>query len=686
MEPASQLEQLFGTALELEQRVEGLHPDAAPSLSAETIRQTLIGFAVDQLTSAHGLPIAEEPRFNPLLTMNRLIKGGEPGGTDGSLSIQHICQLKFIEFFFNHLEGAYDLHPFSYNALQHQQFGFARCLLEEPSALLDPRHSVREFFEATVRACKGYDDTSGPRALEVLEQIKSTTLGAVADSDPTADSFAKAKTGFNAFLHSYDQRLSQLERLVIERQESQLLLQNVRTTVTEVITRALSGKRLPVFVVDFLRRTWSKYLYVLYLRQGVESEEWRQAISDMYQLIWSVATRDAEELKRRMRGPLPQALGRIRADLGTFHHTLPVDKLFAALEAIHIAIIRGKEPDPEVFKIKRVAEDVKVVMRTGIFEHVIRPSSEIMAAEPGGWYKIHNRGLTSRVKLVERNTAQGYLLFANYSGVLSARMEFDKYLEGLHNHDIELLDLGPVFDPSFSFALERLAEFVDGLARDVAQQEEREFARRERVAREEREREERRAREEKERQELLAKAELEKKREVEEQLRRLEEEMRRREAEELERQRREEEETRRRYEEELAFKRQLEEETIRKEEEARRAVAQKAEEQKQARDEALRRALGELEQLEVGGMVELIDEQNESQVCALSMKLKSTGKLVFVDRTGRKVAEYLPEQMARKVIEGSATVIDYEAASDKRMDDLRWMRYAGPGAGTPAPR
>jgi hypothetical protein len=684
MEPTPvQLERLLGTALELDERVDRINQGANPSLSADALRSTLIGFAVDQLTTGQGTPIAEEPRFNPLLTVNRLIKDGEGASPAASLSIQHICQLKFVEFFFNYLEGAFDLHPFSYNALQHQQFGFARCLLEEPATLIDPQHPVREFFEASVRACKGFDDTSGPRALDVLEQIRSTTLGAVADSDLTRDSFTKAQQGFAAFMQGYDQRLSQLERLVIERQETQLLLNNVRTTVADVISRALSGKRLPLFIVDFLRRTWSKYLYVVYLRQGVESDQWRQAISDMYQLIWSVATRDAEELKRRMREQLPHALGRIRAGLGTFHHNLPVDKLFAALEAFHIAIIRGKEPDKELFKIKRVAEDAKVIMRTGIFEHVIRPADEIMAAEPGGWYKIHNRGLTSRVKLVERNTAQGYLLFANYSGVLSARMAFDKYLMGLGNHEIEILDLGAVFEPSFTSALERLTDFVDNLSRDVAQQEERENERRARVAREEREREERRAREERERRELLAKAELDKRREVEEQLRKLEEEVRRRDAEEAERRRLEEEEERRHHEAELAFKRQLEEETIRKEEEARRAVAQKAEEQKQAREEALRRAIAELEQLEVGGMVELLDEDNESQVCALSMKLKSTGKLVFVDRTGRKIAEYQPEQLAEKVIQGSATVIDYEAATDKRMDDLRWMRYAGPGAGAP---
>ncbi len=681
-----QLERLFATALDLDQRVANLNPETTPpSLSGEEVRDTLIGFAVDQLTLGHGAPIADEPRFNPLLTVNRLLKERESESDDGSLSIQHICQLKFTEFFFNHVEEAFDLHPYAYNALQHQQFGFARCLLDDTGQLADPEHPVRGFFEATVRASKGFDDTSGPRALEVLEQIRSTTLGAVADADPTAESFAKARQGFGAFMQGYDQRLSQLERLVVERQEAQLLLHNVRTTVSEVISRALSGKRLPMFVVDFLRRTWSKYLYVLYLRQGVESEEWRQAISDMYQLIWSVATRDAEELKRRMRGPLPQALGRIRADLGTFHHNLPVEKLFAALEAIHIHIIRGKEPDKEVFKIKRVAEDAKMVMRTGIFDQVIRPSQDILAAEPGGWYRIHNRGLTSRVKLVERNTVQGYMLFANYSGVLSARMEFDAFIDGLRKHDIELLDLGPIFDPAFGVALERLEGFVESLSRDVAQQEEREWARRERVAREEREREVRRRREEEERQALLAVAEQNKRREVEEQLRRLEAEARRREAEELARQRQEEEEARLRHDAELAFKRQLEEETIRKEEEARRAAVQKVEEQKQAREEALRRAEAELEQLEVGGMVELIDERNDSQICALSMKLKSTGKLVFVDRTGRKVAEYQPQQLAEKIIEGSATVIDYEAATDKRMDDLRWMRYAGPGSGTPAP-
>ena len=242
------------------------------------------------------------------------------------------------------------------------------------------------------------------------------------------------------------------------------------------------------------------------------------------------------------------------------------------------------------------------------------------------------------------------MLFSDYSGVLGAKFNFSEFTAQFRKGAIRPIDMTPAFEPAMKQALGRLERYIAKINEQISSKE--------------KEIEERRLRE----------AELARERQLQRQKM---ERKRREEQEEAERKRREEQEEAERKErirQELELKRQLEEETRREEEEAKAEAERKAEEIRRQREEALNKALAEVDLLEPGGMVELVDENRDIKICSLSLKLKRTGKLVFADRTGRRVAEHLPEEFAERLQEGSAKIIDYGATGDKRLDDLRWTR------------
>lgn len=616
----TQLGLLLNQADELEDLSERVFPSDTRNLDEEEIRDMLIAIARRHRAARRSGSEPEFARLNPLLTLNQALEDDPKFGGQATLSLHHICQLKLAEFIFSLTEQTQQLHATAYLALQIQQFGFARSLLRSPADLLAPNHPVRDFFEFSLRVAKGVDETSAPRAMDILEQMEDTTLRSVADPRPPQEAFAEARQGFEAYLKEHEERLGRMESAFIEQEQNKRASNDVRANVQQVISKAVSGKKVPAFVVDFLHQVWSKYLYVTFLRQGVDSDAWRLGIRDMYQLIWSVVTRDEAELKRRMRDQLSQSLKRLRQGSDSIFHDIPTEKFFNALGHIHIAVIRGKEPDPRLFKMVAFPRDGAESAK----DFLIKPPPEILETEPGTWFRIKRQGFTTRAKLIEINTDHGYLLFSNYAGVLSTRYDFDTFADGIRKKTIRPIDMQPAFEALLSQALEMLGEYMKAIRAEV----------------ERKDKEMRRAKEENKRQKRAAEE--------------------------------------RKVAKEQELKQILEAETRRREEQARQVAEKKAEEERGARRAALDQALGEVNKLQPGGMLELMDEHSNTEVVSLGLKLKRTGKLVFTDRNGRKLAEHLPEQLAEKIVSGHATILDYGAAEDKRLDDLRWIRHTQP--------
>ncbi len=638
-------------AAELERRIQKLAAQPLNTLDAAAVRDVLIGFARQLREAPNDAFLYDDTRYNPLLVVNRAIADGARFADDATLSIYHICQLKLVEFTFSHVENRLDLYPQSYNLLQLLQFAFARGLLHEPANLLQPEHPTRGFFERAVTLGRMCDDASCPRAMDTMKTLRDCILDAIASPEPPAQSFVAANETLERHLRERDERVSHLEDQVVAKEQNQRKLYDVRHTVHDVISRATEGKRLPTFALHFLHEVWSKYLYISYLRMGVESPQWREGISDMYQLIWSLVTRDKDELNRRMAGRLSESLRRIRKETASVHHAMEIERFFNSLAEVHARILDDKPIDPIIFEgADKVVGDTEAEERK--VNDIPAQTPEVHATEKGHWFKLDQRGRISRVKLIHKEEEKGYLLLADQSGVLVAKFNFDEFTNQVRRGAIQPLDLSPAFPAAFEHALARLDKYIGKIQDQITLKEKELENRRKREAEQARQR----------------------KLELEKMERKKREEQEARERKEREEQAERERQERIRQEQEL--KRQLEEETRRQEEEARREAERKAEEARRAREEAFNRIVEEVGMLEPGGMVELTEQNGDSRICSLSLKLKRTGKLVFADRTGRRVAEYLPEEFAARINDGTAKIIDYGATGDKRLDDLRWTRLA----------
>jgi hypothetical protein len=280
------------------------------------------------------------------------------------------------------------------------------------------------------------------------------------------------------------------------------------------------------------------------------------------------------------------------------------------LDSVHIAIMAGDEPGAhEMVQVPTQNPSVTTGMLPA---HKTHPRlGEIGHLRPGEWLHWHDGERESRCRLVENDREKRYLLLGNLSGIRVARLDYHAAAEALDAAELRLIDKTPVFDRLLALALGDWKTLLDKRAQLLAQ------TLRERQIQEAREH-----------------------------------------AQARERARRQAE--------------ALDEEKQRKEAEQR--ALEEAEAACRTQREALEKAISqrtlEMRRLQPGAMVELINEQDRPMTCQLALVLRSTRKMVFVDHIGRRVAELRPEELAARVVEGSAQVRDYGVAFDEKLHQL----------------
>jgi hypothetical protein len=514
------------------------------------------------------------------------------------LSKRHAALLQIVEYLFRYLEYTADLDPDAYAAIQYLQVGLAQILIADPGALNRAEHPARRFLELLVSTCKGYDRYAGPKAEALLVQIGRLVKTAVESPDPPDGAFGWAQHEFAALLDEYDREALKLAKNVIAKEKGEVMSNDAKLAVNREIITAVEGKKLPLVLLQFLQRIWNKYLYVTYLRHGMESGEWRRGVEDIHTLIHSLRIRDRNELFRFYTGDQAPALARVRVGASRIHDDEALTKeFFATLESIHKQVADGELPVVKEITVSG-PDDFSDASKTAVADAIRHMPLDDMRV--GHWYKLLENGLEVRCKLIEKNLHHGYCLFSNYSGIKTARRDSTDVVQSAQAGTLKQIDSSPIFGKALTFACRQIAEQIPKLE-SKAQSVEQKRAKN-----------------------------LKRKRQAEaaEKLSRLEDERLREEA------------------------RLLEESRIRE------------------REQALQQVLPSVNRMQPGGWVELIGDDGRKIACKLGLKLKSSRKLIFVDRLGRKVQELLPEHLAERIVEGSAVITDYGVAFDDTLQRL----------------
>ncbi|MEW9898322.1 DUF1631 domain-containing protein [Chitinivorax sp. PXF-14] len=214
-------------------------------------------------------------------------------------------------------------------------------------AMLDKRffskktHPARQLLDTLAAAAIGWNESVGEqdRLYTKIDEIVRKILAGFEDN---LEIFDDAKQELDAFL-------SEEERLAHERAETSAKviydrewLEIARALAEEEVNRRVSANDMPDVIRQFLSMHWVNLLLSAYVKEGGESDTWKQGLQTMDDLIWSVQPKRSPEERMRLVGLLPNMLKRLESALDI--NQTPKDareKFFAALVQCHASAIKA---------------------------------------------------------------------------------------------------------------------------------------------------------------------------------------------------------------------------------------------------------------------------------------------------------------------------------------------------------
>jgi len=540
--------------------------------------------------------------------------------------IKHIQILRLSDSVFQHLGSGADLDPMAQQVLGGLQPAIASQWLADPQSMLTRSQPVRKLFELLVRVTRGLDCQAGQRAFSLASEIRQHLFDSVGRVPQDGAALIDSMAQLTELLNHHQREIRLQEQRLIEQERGNIHLGDARQIVAGEIRQRIQGQLLPRSLIQFLNETWSRYLQATYLSEGIASADWKAGLDTISELVWSVTTREPDALRTGYTERVNPMLVSLRHGADSVQSgSQTLESFIEQLDAVHFAIMAGEEPDPaELTRVPAEPQQTQSATIEPPSDPPARHLGETLHLRPGEWFRWHDSEGTRRCRLVENDRSLGHLLFGNLSGIRVVRLGHAEAAEALETGRLQPIDKAPVFDRLLGLALKDwralLERRVQELARNLRERHQREDqACIETAAQEEQAHREAEAREQ-ERIDVEALAEE-------------------------------------------GIRQEVQHQALEAAEAGRRA-------RQEAREKAIAQRTHEMRRLQPGAIVELINDHDRPVTCKLALVLRSSRKMVFVDHIGRRVAELQPEQLAARVVEGSAEVRDFGTAFDESLHQL----------------
>ncbi len=455
-------------------------------------------------------------------------------------------------------------------------------------------HYIHEFqtvVEFVVRVLRPFDQHAGrnfERLLQEFAEVFESTVSQSLDFQHFLDLQYKLTQNFQDFQKKtrvFEERVIQFERQ---------LAQNASASqaARQLVNQAAAGGEVPDWTYQFLYEHWHRLFHLTLLKQGDESDLIQRGQALLQDLIKALQLRSFEEVQQNFAtfiSPLRSNIRELFASIVIDESVL--DDFLDKLEAFHIAILEGNEPEIRWMTIEALQEDSDEKSK-GVMQQVATQ------CKVGSWFRYTKDAKVFSCRVIERNQAQDLIVLVNYSGARVAALNFKEAASALSSEKLKAITLQSFLDDK----VEELSQFLVTQIGNIKKQ-------------------------------LAIKEKATRRRQV---LERLEQSRRER----------------------LQIKK-----SKREAEKRARAI-----EQQQLRLERIREFEGLLESIGAGSS--FINHEQQDQIMQFALRLRQSGKLVFVDKKGVRVGEWPVSELAELMADGKVELLASRQSNEQTLEQI----------------
>ncbi|MBI2382310.1 MAG: DUF1631 domain-containing protein [Gammaproteobacteria bacterium] len=221
------------------------------------------------------------------------------------------------------------------------------------------QHPARKLLNEMAQAAIGWDPGRRTGKDGLHARIESIVGRVVAEFESDLGIFDTLLAEFERYVEDENKRVTLIEKRTREAEEGKAKAETARAQVNAVLDPLLADKAAPEVVRGILSNAWSNVLFLVALREGVDTETWKQAVQTARDLLWSVKPKRGDEERRELRMRMPGMIEALKGGLNTIAYSqFETAKFFQELEEAHLRAIREQPPEPKAPEPPLLVEEV----------------------------------------------------------------------------------------------------------------------------------------------------------------------------------------------------------------------------------------------------------------------------------------------------------------------------------------
>jgi hypothetical protein len=172
-------------------------------------------------------------------------------------------------------------------------------------------HPARQLLNRLAATAVGWNEQQGDKDPLYLK-VQSVVQTIVNEFDDDSSLFETLLNELETFLSKEEEQAVVRAERSAKVMEGQERLQVAKSTTLEEIGPRVNDRQNLDFIREFINTHWKNLLFVTCARQGKDSDAWKQAVTTMDKLIWSVKPKYTREERQQLVAMQPKLLNSLR--------------------------------------------------------------------------------------------------------------------------------------------------------------------------------------------------------------------------------------------------------------------------------------------------------------------------------------------------------------------------------------
>ncbi|MGH8025932.1 MAG: DUF1631 domain-containing protein, partial [Pseudoxanthomonas sp.] len=272
----------------------GAAPAAAETRSTGTPLPTHDVLSTLRSLQAAPVPVKPgQPRRTMLDVQEAMLEQvREQHGPQAALVQQDADTFELLGLLYNEIEREVQRDAPAVDLLVRLQVPVARAALHDREFFLRPQHPARELLNSVAESGAAWlgEDETDP---QLLQKLHHAVERVVTDYNGDDEVFESVNNDVQAHFRAMARKAEVTERRHVEAARGKDRLEIAKHQASDTIDTALQGHVPPKFVQALLNQAWADVLTLTQLRNGRDSEEWREQV-EITRRIAAVTSADAD--------------------------------------------------------------------------------------------------------------------------------------------------------------------------------------------------------------------------------------------------------------------------------------------------------------------------------------------------------------------------------------------------------